>query len=187
MTSPVNLSRVNSSVFKSILGIVAVISFSGAALLGTKLTFDKKYHAPTDSFQELLEMEAETLLNDHHYEQQFIRTGPPEAHYNCHGWTFTGGKKSLTDTDVLKRLRLGRYQKSTKPESGDVVIYYDSFGNICHSGIVKATGKDGFVLVESKWGTAGRFLHLLDLPKVHAKYTFYHQRRGLVCDPAPKR
>jgi hypothetical protein len=163
---------------KLMLSLLALACMSGAVALSTQLRFELKATSPTSSMEELLEWEAETLLSNPHYEQQFIRTGPPEWLYNCHGWTFTGGKRSVTDDEVKRILRHGRYRKVTEPEAGDVVIYYDAHGTLCHSGIVKATGKKGFVLVESKWGGAGRFLHVLELPQVQTSYAFY--RRGKI-------
>lgn len=163
---------------KIIFGIVAVVSFSGAAAIGTKLAISDNTGLASGDFQELLEWEADSLMKDPYYGQKFIRTGPPDLLYNCHGWTFAGGTKSLTDAEVELIIQSGQYIKTPFPMSGDVVLYYDGFGNLCHSGIVKATGKDRFVLVESKWGGAGRFLHELKLPKTHTRYVFYRLKQG---------
>jgi hypothetical protein len=48
-----------------------------------------------------------------------------------------------------------------EPKEGDLIVYYEdaNLTSILHSGVVRATGRDGFVLIESKWGVAGRFLH----------------------------
>lgn len=134
------------------------------------------YH---DKIERMMTWEAEHLLKDPRYAQQFIRTGPPEESYNCHGWTFARGRRALDTSEVRMLLTNGQYRNVESPEAGDIVIYYDSQGDICHSGIVKATGRNGFVLVESKWGSAGRFLHMLRLPKVQIRYEFYRRsQRG---------
>lgn len=128
-----------------------------------------------DKLEKMLTWEAENLLKDPRYAQQFIRTGPPEESYNCHGWTFARGRRALDISEVKMQLSNGQFRKVPFPESGDIVIYYDDQGEICHSGVVKATGRNGFVLVESKWGSAGRFLHMLRLPKVQAQHEFYRR------------
>jgi hypothetical protein len=154
--------------------------FLGLAML-TAGILENRHRKPNylDRMEELLSWEADYLLKDPRYAQQFIRTGPPNEVYNCHGWTFTRGRRALDITEVKMLLNNGLYRKVDSPESGDIVIYYDSQGDICHSGVIKATGRNGFVLVESKWGTAGRFLHMLRLPKVHASYEFYRRsQRG---------
>lgn len=127
----------------------------------------------TSPYDDLLQWEAETLLNDSSYSQQLIRTGPAEVLYNCHGFTFAQGKRSVDDDEVLKLLKSSTYRKVTIPQAGDIVVYYDQYKALCHSGIVKATGKQGFVLVESKWGEAGRFLHVVSLPQVASSHEYY--------------
>ncbi|MFT3882769.1 MAG: hypothetical protein QM703_24340 [Gemmatales bacterium] len=156
------------------LVILSLLISSGVLFAGMWLFVTQKPRTFAQ-VEDLLEWEAETLLSDPTYAQQFIRTGQPNPLYNCHGWTFTQGQRDVTDDEVDKLLQSGRYRKVTVPISGDIVIYYDNTGNLCHSGIVKATGRQGFVLVESKWGEAGRFLHLLSLPQVQAKHEFYRR------------
>jgi hypothetical protein len=154
--------------------VVIVLLVSTVVLVSGMFLHARQGAANTSQMDALLELEAETLLNDPHYSQQFIRTGPPELLYNCHGWTFAHGKRAVSDDEVREILHNGHYRRVTMPTAGDVVIYYDKTGDLCHSGIVKATGRNGFVLIESKWGGAGRFLHLLDVPEVQARHEFYH-------------
>ncbi len=153
--------------------VVILLLASTVVLVSGMFLHARQGSVNTSGIDALLELEAETLLDDPHYSQQFIRTGPPEFLYNCHGWTFAHGQRAVTDEEVNAILQSGRYRKVTTPISGDIVIYYDKSGNLCHSGIIKATGRQGFVLVESKWGSAGRFLHLLDLPEVQASHEFF--------------
>lgn len=166
---------------------LALAAFSGAGALGICLNFEPKFATASEAVQDLLQWEAESLLKDPHYAQQFIRTGPAELIYNCHGWTFAEGKRALTDGEAQRQLRSGKYMKVPWPIAGDIIIYYDQHGNMCHSGIVKATGKQGFVLIESKWGGAGRFLHVKELPKVHATYAYFRAKKGLWSYSAPKK
>lgn len=165
---------------KFAMSLMALFCFAIAIGLSTQLHFELKTISPTQSMEQLLEWEAETLLNNPHYDQQFIRTGPPEWLYNCHGWTFAGGNRTVSDIEV-KRILRSRYKRVDNPEPGDVVIYYDVHNTLCHSGVVKATGKDGFVLVESKWGGAGRFLHLLELPQVQTHHSYYRRGKSNPC------
>ncbi|MBL8824689.1 MAG: hypothetical protein JNJ77_19035 [Planctomycetia bacterium] len=153
------------------LGVLLGISMLTAGIIEYKNRRPDYY----DKLEKMLTWEAENLLKDPRYAQQFIRTGPPEESYNCHGWTFARGRRALDISEVKMQLSNGPYRKVQVPESGDIVIYYDDQGEICHSGVVKATGRNGFVLVESKWGSAGRFLHMLRLPKVQAQHEFYRR------------
>jgi len=153
--------------------VVILLLASTAVLVGGMILYARQGATNGSQLDALLELEAETLLNDPHYSLQFIRTGPPELLYNCHGWTFARGQRAVSDDEVNELLHNGRYRRVTIPLAGDVVIYYDKTGELCHSGIVKATGRQGFVLVESKWGGAGRFLHLLNLPEVQVRHEFY--------------
>lgn len=163
--------------------LVITISVTGVMVLAAQKLLGHKSYVSLNNYEALMELEAEELLNDPHYALQFIRTGQPELLYNCHGWTFTGGKRSVTLNEVERLLRT-RYREVTEPEPEDIVIYYDARGELCHSGVVKATGKKGFVLVESKWGGFGRFLHLLDAPQVQARHVFYHRQPARKIRPA---
>ncbi len=155
--------------------VVVMLLVSTGVLVGGMLLYANQKPRTIPQAEDLLEWEAETLLSDPHYAQQFIRTGQPEWLYNCHGWTFAQGRRSVSEIEVKEQLQSGRYRKVTVPLSGDIVVYYDQSGDLCHSGIVKATGRQGFVLVESKWGGAGRFLHVLNLPQVQARHEFYRR------------
>ena len=66
------------------------------------------------------------------------------------------------------RRRLGRrgtiladngYVVVDEPREGDIVIYRDGLGQVQHTGLVRFVGTDGLVLVESKWGSLGIYLH----------------------------
>lgn len=155
-----------------VMGLLLVCT---TLLVTSMLLYANQKPRTFSQMEDLLEWEAETLLSDPHYAQQFIRTGPPELLYNCHGWTFAQGERAVTDAEVNELLQNGRYRKVNMAMPGDIVIYYDKAGDICHSGIIKATGRQGFILVESKWGSAGRFLHKHNLPQVQTRYEFYRR------------
>ena len=96
---------------------------------------------------------------------------------NCHGLTFAAGRFWLDDADVDRILLDNGYERITRPAVDDVIVYRDSAGNVVHTGVVKAVGKKGFVLIESKWGTLGRYLHLPEVSVYPDRHEFYHTSR----------
>ncbi|MBI1899821.1 MAG: hypothetical protein HYS13_01750 [Planctomycetia bacterium] len=92
------------------------------------------------------------------FKGRIIRVAPPDVASNCHGWAFTGGRFALRGRDVAVILRDNGYEPVTNPRPGDLVIYSGFDGKISHTGVVKAVGAD-YVLVESKFGPLGRYLH----------------------------
>ena len=162
------------------LKLIVLMGFAGL-ILGAVSMLAAAYMSPAQKnvtgtkFDYLLELEAKTLLSNPRYDMQFIRTSQPDPSYNCHGWTFTGGRRAVLDTEVNRLISGFRYRPVIIPEPEDIVIYYDKENTLCHSGIVKATGANGFVLVESKWGALGRFIHKLDAPQIATSYTFYRK------------
>jgi hypothetical protein len=87
-----------------------------------------------------------------------LHVGPPTPDYNCHGWVFLGGRHWLCDEQVDQVLEDNGYCPVSDPRPGDVLVYRDGEGTAVHSGVVRTAG-DGLVLVESKWGSLGRYLH----------------------------
>jgi hypothetical protein len=114
-------------------------------------------------------------------EGQAVQVAPPDYLSICHGWTFTGGRHMITEQSVEMILRDNGYQEVDQPRPGDLIIYRDqSSGQIVHSGIVRAIGEEGYVLVESKWGPQGRYLHEAKVQGYSRHYTYYRssQRKG---------
>ena len=75
--------------------------------------------------------------------------------------------------------RLGRfvgYEPVSTPQPGDIVVYWGDAGEPAHSGIVRAVGSEGLVVIESKWGRLGRYLHLTAISHFPSRFT-YHRRR----------
>ncbi len=104
-----------------------------------------------------------------------IQVAPPDPSYNCHDFAFFGGANGTVYGSVKELLASGGYAPVVRPQAGDVIIYYGPGADPLHSGVVKATGKDGFVLVESKWGQLGRYLHEATIPNFGVGYAFYRQ------------
>jgi len=70
------------------------------------------------------------------------------------------------------------YQITTEPCEGDLAVFHDSFGKVTHTGLVRGHSS-GTVLIESKWGQMGRFVHTArDHPYGADALTYYHTPRG---------
>jgi len=119
----------------------------------------------------------ELLLHSEKLVNQMIRTAGPDATYNCHGWVFTGGLSWVKGEEVDGILTDNGYQPIAQPHAGDVAVYRDEAGTVVHTGIVRATGEKGFVLVESKWGRMGRYIHAPDVQLYASSYTYYRSPR----------
>ncbi len=77
---------------------------------------------------------------------------------NCHGWVFSAGKYWIQNADVAAILDDNQYHQVRVPHAGDLAVYRRNDGRVAHTGLVKAVGND-YVLVESKWGCVGVYLH----------------------------
>ncbi len=95
---------------------------------------------------------------------------------NCHGWVFTGGKHMLWRDGVARILEDNGYRKCHVPRPGDLIVYRDDRGEILHTGVVK-TGLFGGILVESKWGLEGRFVHDPQQQPYGNRYSYYRSTR----------
>lgn len=93
------------------------------------------------------------------FENRVIAVGSPDPASNCHGWVFAGGRYWIPTESVDTILLDNGYHAVEIPVVGDLVVYRDERGRPLHTGTVKAIGDDDFILVESKWGQCGIFLH----------------------------
>lgn len=78
---------------------------------------------------------------------------------NCHGYVFTGGRFWVHGGQVPRILEDNGYAPISVPMAGDLAVYRNSLGVVVHTGVVRGLADDGVILVESKWGNIGRFLH----------------------------
>ena len=99
------------------------------------------------------------LVEGEKLSQKVIRVAGPAAACNCHGWVFTGGQLGVATEDVDMILADNGYQLVYDVREGDVIVYRDSVGHVRHTGLVRFVGVDGLILVESKWGPLGLYLH----------------------------
>jgi hypothetical protein len=108
--------------------------------------------------------------------QRMIRLQPATDVCNCYGWVFAGGRYWIGPDDVEHILTDNGYGLVSDPRPGDVAIYRDG-GTIVHTGVVRSGGAGTPVLVESKWGWMGVFLHRPEDTCYGLHYTFYRGPR----------
>ena len=118
---------------------------------------------------ELLEIKHQTMMPN------LICTDSPGVDYNCHGWVFTGGRYWIGGDDVKRILEDNGYRPVTVPAPGDVIIYY-SGENPVHTGLVRASDERG-IIIESKWDTRGRYIHLPESQDYSEAWVYYHTDR----------
>jgi hypothetical protein len=98
----------------------------------------------------------------------------PRPVSNCHGWVFTSGQYGIQDPHVPSVMKENGYIPVLDPQESDLALYTGEAG-IKHSGIVRRPERNGKVLIESKWGPFGVFLHA---PQVHpGGCSFYRSPR----------
>ena len=119
--------------------------------------------------------------NSRRYARNSIAVAPPETQSNCHGWVFAAGQCFIRGTDVDCILAENDYVAAPQPEPDDLVVYRDEQGGVVHSGVVKAVGREGFALVESKWGFYGRFLHEAREQCYSPLFAYYRSSRNGHC------
>jgi hypothetical protein len=105
------------------------------------------------------------------------RHASPDTNSNCFGWIFTGGRYWLNDTAVETILEDNGYATVQTPAAGDLIVYRGDRNEIIHTGLVLGVFDDGLVLIESKWGIGGRFIHQPENQVFSGSYTYYHSRR----------
>jgi hypothetical protein len=142
---------------------------------GTDLVLKEPVGASEEHDLELSGAE-ERILRKAHLDQQVIRRGAVGDRSNCHGWVFTGGRFLMSGADVELILKENGYREDRGPRAGDLVVYRQG-GVIVHTAVVRYVSEGEPVLVESKWGELGVFLHPADKSPYGSKYTFHRSTR----------
>jgi len=101
-----------------------------------------------------------------------------DRHANCHGWVFAEGRFLVYGREVEQILRDNGYYVVTEPRADDVVVYRDGRGEIAHTGLVCGVLHDGTVIVESKFGIDGRYLHQPQDQPFSQTWDFYRSDRA---------
>lgn len=133
--------------------------------------------APTSRETDLQRMERAYL--QHTYDMHLLQTMEPKLDFNCHGWVFANGRCWVRGTVVPMILHDNGYRTVAQPAPGDVAVFRNEQGEVMHTALVRLVREDGSVLLESKWGALGCYLHT---PTHHAygtcDCTYYHTDRG---------
>lgn len=120
----------------------------------------------------------EAYLHNRHFDLGVIRNDGATDESNCHGWVFTGGRYWLCGAGVEPVLEDNGYRRVDVPAVGDLAVYRGQDGVIAHSGVVCGFTGGHEVLIESKWGRLGRYVHLAEHnPYPDATVTYYHSPR----------
>lgn len=125
------------------------------------------------------EYEAFAQLSDREFRGRYSLTvtSPPTSQSNCHGWVFLRGKFLIFAEQVERILRENGYRAVAEPKAGDVIIYRDADNEILHSGLVWWVGPQGQVLVHSKFGVSGRYLHSPTEQPYGERFAYYRADR----------
>ncbi|MFO0968121.1 MAG: hypothetical protein U0793_21405 [Gemmataceae bacterium] len=120
------------------------------------------------------------LLTRHGLRDQVIHVSSGWQNCNCHGWVFSSGQFWVGGEQVDAILEDNRYQAVATPRPGDVAVYRDEQEKVTHTGIVLCINPAShLILVESKWGALGRFIHPHDMHCYGANdCTFYRSPRA---------
>ncbi len=111
------------------------------------------------------------------YRLRAILANPNATHANSHGWVFAEGKFKVPGRYVDLILEDNGYHVVVLPKVGDLILYRDEEQVPIHTGIVKAVGQDGFVLIESKVGESETAYHLPDDHLYAPNFAFYRSTR----------
>ncbi len=106
-----------------------------------------------------------------------IRTDTAGVDYNCHGWVFAGGRYWIGGGQVQAILDDNGYFPVDCPEAGDIVVYRNHQNEILHTGLVRVADEWG-ILIESKWGSRGRYVHTPENQGYSLEYTYYRSERS---------
>lgn len=135
------------------------------------------FTVPLDTISSLIDDDTEMMTTN--LGLALIRTEPVDVRYNCHGYVFTEGRFWVRGAAVEGILQDNGYQATKTPRPGDVAVYRDEETNeVAHTGLVRTVLPSGAVLIESKMGSCGRYVHGADKhPYPYTTLTYYHTPR----------
>jgi len=135
------------------------------------------FHLTDNAGKEAEEHAEREFLQRSNLSYRLIRTGDAEAECNCHGWVFTQGQCWIRGASVDGILNDNDYTPTEAPRPGDIAVYRNEAGEVLHSAVVRVVLETG-VLLESKWGRLGRFLHRPEDQGYGQNFIYYHTSRG---------
>lgn len=145
----------------------------GVTALGRYITLYQYLPVGEDEEQIAYDMVQNDLRVARGFPDKLIRIGDPDPQTNCHGYVFTRGMYALRSRDVESILADNGFCPMESPEPDDVVVWRNPSGRVIHSGLVRAVTRTGEVVVESKWGPLGLYLHPVDESPYGLDYTYY--------------
>jgi hypothetical protein len=156
----------------------AAVDLEDVPILSTQAVTDKGRSVPLFHFKvHSTAAEAERFIHaDEKQLSQFIRLYEAKPTANCHGWVFTSGQYGIRDPEIAGILSDNAYTETAEPSEGDLAIYAID-NHITHSGVVRIVNARGPVLVESKWGPFGVYLHAVEQQPFTGKCKFYRTSR----------
>jgi hypothetical protein len=129
--------------------------------------------------------------NASHKGSSVVRTGPAAPETNCHGWVFTEGRYLIDGEVIDDILNDNGYVPVSTPKAGDLIVYRGPDGMVAHTGLVRVVSSSDPILVESQWGSQGRFRHSPEDQPYWESWGFYHSERqghrltGIGENPSP--
>lgn len=111
------------------------------------------------------------------YLESAIQRAPASPLANCHGWVFLDGQFLISGEAVQQILDDNGYELMDEPRAGDVVVYRGDNREIIHTGLVRGVLNDGTIIIESKWGTEGCFLHSPEGQPYSQDFEYYRSTR----------
>ena len=133
------------------------------------LNLETRRQRKIDNFQvtELTQLDWASAANTQKkYGHKFVTfVGGPSPIYNCHGLTL-GSRRTLVDGAIETILEDDGYEPVAGnpqiPKCGDVVVYYDEFGQVNHTGfVVELIRESNVPKIWSKWGKGHEVIHAL--------------------------
>lgn len=94
---------------------------------------------------------------------------------NCHGWTFVQGQYGILDSAVWTILNDHRYAEVAEPCEGDLALLAVE-NDVQHTGIVRRPA-GGELLIESKWGPFGVYLHSTTHHPYLGRFRYFRSQR----------
>jgi hypothetical protein len=116
------------------------------------------------------------ILAEEQYRHDVIRLAQVNPAGNCHGWVFTAGRYGIRNPDLPLILKDNGYAEVEQVREGDLAIYINN-NQVTHSGLVRYVNPDGKIVIESKWGPFGTFLHPMQSQPFSGVCRFYRSER----------
>jgi hypothetical protein len=108
---------------------------------------------------------------------KFVRLFEANPRCNCHGWVFTGGQRGIEDAHIRMILADNGYMSVTEAREGDVAVYETAEG-ISHSGLVRTVSSRFGIVIESKWGPFGVYIHGSESHPFPGTCKYYRSQRS---------